>query len=446
LGGDCCADLEERVADLEATTARKGNRKVKLEVSGTVNEALMWWDDGQESNIYQGTNDTARSRFRFKGEAKITSDVKAGYLIELGLRTNRLNRTDQDLSSASPGGPDIRHSVWYLESKTYGRGSVGMTSQATDGATEATTANMNHFARPSLSKWNGNFDVIVNGERETGAEWRDFLAQSGFTGDNVPGEGDRRNLIRYDSPEFAGFVASASWGEDDFWDVGLKYKGEHHGFKFAAAAGYAAYSDGNVRNSGQLGTVPESISNLRGCSRLPFIPGGFPAPQSNGDVDCNEFGISGSAMHVETGLFVTGAYGIRRDDLRKTAFGFDVDDDDDFWSVQAGIERKFIEHGKTTLYGEYWQANTGAGISGRGSISTYSFNGLPGSLRQASSDISYWGVGVNQHFEKASLDLYLAYRRHQGDVDLSITGTDVGAVNAEFDALDIVMSGAMIKF
>ena len=165
LGGDCCADLEERVADLEATTARKGNRKVKLEVSGTVNEALMWWDDGQESNIYQGTNDTARSRFRFKGEAKITSDWKAGYLIELGLRTNRLNRTDQDLSNASPGGPDIRHSVWYLESKTYGRGSVGMTSQATDGATEATTANMNHFARPSLSKWNGNFDVIVNGVR-----------------------------------------------------------------------------------------------------------------------------------------------------------------------------------------------------------------------------------------------------------------------------------------
>jgi hypothetical protein len=32
LGGDCCADLEERVAELEATTARKGNRKVKLEI------------------------------------------------------------------------------------------------------------------------------------------------------------------------------------------------------------------------------------------------------------------------------------------------------------------------------------------------------------------------------------------------------------------------------
>src|ERR1700694_3607581 len=42
LGGDCCADLEERVAELEATTARKGNRKVSLTVSGWVNEAVFW--------------------------------------------------------------------------------------------------------------------------------------------------------------------------------------------------------------------------------------------------------------------------------------------------------------------------------------------------------------------------------------------------------------------
>ncbi|HML30397.1 MAG TPA: porin, partial [Hyphomicrobium sp.] len=36
LGGNCCADLEERIAELESTTARKGNRKVSLTVSGWV--------------------------------------------------------------------------------------------------------------------------------------------------------------------------------------------------------------------------------------------------------------------------------------------------------------------------------------------------------------------------------------------------------------------------
>ena len=40
LGGNCCADLEERIAELEATTARKGNRKVSLTVSGWVAEQV----------------------------------------------------------------------------------------------------------------------------------------------------------------------------------------------------------------------------------------------------------------------------------------------------------------------------------------------------------------------------------------------------------------------
>src|SRR5262245_51377250 len=79
LGGNCCADLEERVAELEATTARKGNRKVSLTVYGHVNQAVMFWDDGFEDNAYVVTNDNARTRFGFKGDAKIADDWKAGF-------------------------------------------------------------------------------------------------------------------------------------------------------------------------------------------------------------------------------------------------------------------------------------------------------------------------------------------------------------------------------
>ena len=52
LGGNCCADLEERIAELEATTARKGNRKVSLTISGWVGEQVMWWDDGSAKGTY----------------------------------------------------------------------------------------------------------------------------------------------------------------------------------------------------------------------------------------------------------------------------------------------------------------------------------------------------------------------------------------------------------
>ena len=40
LGGNCCSDLEERIAELEATTARKGNRQMSLQIYGWVNRAF----------------------------------------------------------------------------------------------------------------------------------------------------------------------------------------------------------------------------------------------------------------------------------------------------------------------------------------------------------------------------------------------------------------------
>ena len=72
LGGNCCADLEERIAQLEATTARKGNRKVSLTISGWVGEQVMWWDDGAEQNVYVvGLGSTLASHFKFTGQATI---------------------------------------------------------------------------------------------------------------------------------------------------------------------------------------------------------------------------------------------------------------------------------------------------------------------------------------------------------------------------------------
>src|SRR6516225_11659966 len=80
LGGDCCADLEERVAELEATTARKGNRKMSLTITGQVHRMVLWWDDGQSSKTYYGLDNTnSSSRWNFVGEAKVTATVKIGF-------------------------------------------------------------------------------------------------------------------------------------------------------------------------------------------------------------------------------------------------------------------------------------------------------------------------------------------------------------------------------
>ncbi|MFN3746820.1 MAG: porin, partial [Hyphomicrobiaceae bacterium] len=83
LGGDCCADLEERVAELEATTARKGTRKVSLTISGQVSQQLMFWDDGIQSDMYVSGPTQSNSRWRMLGTAKISPEITAGFLYEL---------------------------------------------------------------------------------------------------------------------------------------------------------------------------------------------------------------------------------------------------------------------------------------------------------------------------------------------------------------------------
>jgi Gram-negative porin len=95
LGGDCCSDLEERVAELEATTVRKGNKKVSVTLYGQVNKAVLWWDDDAEKNTYVVDNNYESSRFGFKGSAKIGGDWWAGYRMEIETITAQSNLVNQ---------------------------------------------------------------------------------------------------------------------------------------------------------------------------------------------------------------------------------------------------------------------------------------------------------------------------------------------------------------
>ena len=131
LGGDCCADLEERVAELEATTVRKGNKKVSVTLYGQVNRAVLWWDDHVESNTYTVDNNYESSRFGLKGSAKITADWSAGYRLEVettGANSARVNQFNDD-NAFDPAGPlNVRHSFIYMNNKNWGEVRLGLTA------------------------------------------------------------------------------------------------------------------------------------------------------------------------------------------------------------------------------------------------------------------------------------------------------------------------------
>jgi hypothetical protein len=136
LGANCCADLEERIAELEATTARKGNRQVSLVISGTINQSALTWYDGKVSNVYTVTNDNYRSRFGFGSEFRASAEWQLGYHLEIGiksansLRVNQLS--PQGVDNRGDFGTDIRDSFWYLLGKRFGALIIGTTFAATD--------------------------------------------------------------------------------------------------------------------------------------------------------------------------------------------------------------------------------------------------------------------------------------------------------------------------
>jgi len=427
LGGDCCADLEERVAELEATTARKGNRKVSLEIYGQVNQSVLFWDDGGESNAYVVTNDNSRTRFGFKGEAKIDSDWQAGYRIEVGIRTANSKRFTQDNpigdDTASDVGFDLRDSHWFLKSKTYGKFSLGTQAAATDAITETNLSQTKDFAKYSDIEDTGLGLFLrskATGDRST-LTWRRLLIDSG----DQPGDGDRRqNAIKYESPTFAGFTASASWGGDDYWDLALRYAGEFGGFKLAAGIGFLQITDG-----------PETKHECQSRG------GGVPH-----DEDCQHVGGSVSVLHEATGLFVNAGAGVTKDDvlLNTPRFaGTGADDEASFWAIQGGIEKKFVSLGKTTIYGEYYDYDGGA--INRGLAVGDAINPFAGAASIWSTGVQSYGLGVAQGLDAAALVLYLSYRHVEADLTLRENATGTLASPALED-IDLVQAGGIIKF
>jgi hypothetical protein len=450
LGGNCCADLEERVAELEATAARKGNRKVSLTVYGQVNEAVIFWNDGQERNAYVVSNNAARTRFGFRGDAKITSDVSAGYLLEIGVRyANSSNRTQNaDFAAGSNSSTnavnannfDIRHSAWYLDSKSLGRVWVGHTSTASDGITEINLANINS-GNADISGWNNGYFLRNNGQLQSGVKWGGL--QSGWN--NNVGEGDRANTVRYVSPTFAGFIASASFSEDDKLDAALRYAGEFSGFRLAAGIGYQKKTD--VTNGDGGG----------GCANV--IGATTAGSTTISNVSCTALGMSASAMHVATGLFVTGAYGEAKDSNRQALYtnlsaaaGNAAVSKDKMWSIQAGIEQKFFSLGKTTIWGEYIKSDTGSGIGAGGGVATVAANdaltavlGVSAVSYITSSTVKTYGIGFNQAIDAAAADFYIHARNFSGSTN-TITAAGAGLANSGFKDFQAVMTGMVIRF
>jgi len=421
LGGSCCADLEERIAELEATTVRKGNRKVSVQLSGFVGHQVMWWDDGTQSDTYFGDGGNIFSRWRLRGSAKISPELEAGFTYEFGSNPNAISSANQlnfgddlgasgnvgnntscgisGIASSTVGCATLRDATVYLKHSRLGMLKIGQGSTATDNLVLIDTGGLGTAATPDVALYMGSFILRANNGTLSGAGTSAGLTWASSIRGHESWDTNRRDHVLYETPSLHGFTVQAAVAEDNYWDVALRYAGEFNGVRIAFGIGYQ--EDTKFNNSLQLFNQAGALCN------------------QNCDVKTSDLKGSGSIMHVPTGLFLTLAAGNRelsgtQNGTAATAY---AGPDARFWWLAGGVAKNFFGIGNTVLFGEYGEHKGGlaqaAFIGGSAHFNNCTVSSAPG----CDSTVTSWGLGVNQYVDAAAMEIFATYKNFSLDAN-----------------------------
>jgi hypothetical protein len=498
LGGDCCADLEERVAELEATTVRKGNKKVSVTISGWVVKLGTWWDDGHETNFYVGDKDTTlSSHIQISGSATIAPGWSAGYTLWLETPGNSAsagfveNQFNDDAQLVGPSGINTLDSFMWIKSDKWGTTNWGRLVQATNNLAllpdlSGTIIEANGVVFDGAGFFIRPKGVKNSNDLATDFKWGQVLtciSGGGGVGADCP-TGLDGNGFRYDSPTWFGFSVSGGYYEDDEWDVAVKYAADWNNFKVSAAYGFTENTD---EGCFAVGTPCAGLANAGG--------GGLPFQGFRKDVESNQVGAS--ILHVPTGLWAYGMF--QHEENSGTQFTTEngplqfgtlettrqVNTDTDVWYVKAGIKRTWTPLGATVLYGQ------GGQYKGEftGLCNNLTFNGtnddsceaiiatggtfadgsaVTSNVQVHDSTVNRWGAGIVQEIDSAAMHVFFNWQHLQLDLNTTCDNGEFNGqsapsglgcltrgnhfvangkrINSDFEDLDLFQVGGVIFF
>jgi len=205
---------------------------VDFAISGQINRAALYADDGKTAKWFFVDNDNSSTRFRFTGSNDFTHDFSAGILWEVEMQSNPSNKMNMNQVGDTADVHFDERKIEFWVGSPWGRVWMGQGDMAANSTSEVDLSGTDVAAYSSVGDVGGGFVFQKNGV---------------YTGITVGGSRSnfdglsRKDRVRYDTPKFAGFYASTSVGNSSIWDVALRYAGDFGGFKLAAAAGWSDY-------------------------------------------------------------------------------------------------------------------------------------------------------------------------------------------------------------
>ena len=469
LGGDCCADLEERVAELEATTVRKGNKKVSVTLSGWVVKTMNWWDDGERANFAVGDKDyDLGSRFAITGSATIAPGWSGGYNLTVtaggaafGVNSgagNEYTGVNSRLANTAYGTINTLYSYIYIKSDKYGTLNWGHLSPASDNPAVLADISGTVIESNFVGFEGGGFS---GGAAAGGAAYNTFWLCSSGVAPGADCFGAAQEAVRYDSPTFGGFRFETSYGtagvvpqildndasigladanfdhptttNSNFWDIAAFYTGDWNNFKVSLAYAYTLL-EANPLNGGE-----EDIHQVGGTvMHTPSGIGVYAMGEWEMVSGANNSKCPGVAGLVPAGASTTTC-------LSPVVTGIGALPDTQMWGVKPFIKRTWNPLGATVLYGEYAQYTDFYGLGNALGVVSGFANCASGSCTATGSQMDRWGLGAVQEIDSAAMHVFARWQHQEMDVNFTDTVNNTGG-KTSFEDFDLFQVGGIIFF
>ena len=321
LGGDCCADLEERVAELEATTVRKGNKKVSVTLSGWVVKSMNWWDDGDTSGFAVGDKDyDLGTRFAITGSATIAPGWSGGFNITVtapgttwGIRSNQVDEfasVNGDFYGSSYGAINTLYSFIYIKSDHWGTLNWGHLSPASDNPAVLADAsgtviesNFVGFEGGGFFLKGGGLGGLAGTAAASVGTFNDFWLCSSGAAPGTDCFGTAQPAVRYNSPTWGGFRFETSYGTYDVVPAILDERASQ--FLFDALYNHPATRDSNFWDAAVFYTADWNSIKLSAAYAYTNLESN---PLNGGEEQIHQVG--GTILHKPSGLgiYATGSW------------------------------------------------------------------------------------------------------------------------------------------
>ena len=223
---------------------------VSFKVSGQINRAIEYVDNGDESELFHVDNDNSSTRFRFVGSEEIGHGMTVGIVWETQFESNSSSTIDVGQNDDGTSVFTERIFEAYF-SGTWGKATIGQGDGAANGTAEVDLSGTSVVTYAGVNDMAGSVNFVDS----SGAQ----ITEINTTRNQFDGL-SRNDRLRYDTPKLGPVTLSTSVTNGDAWELAARLSTEMEGLgKIAAAIGYVDTED---RTPPQYDQIGASISWL----------------------------------------------------------------------------------------------------------------------------------------------------------------------------------------